>query len=187
MSFKLGSSFDSFQERWEALPRRSHPLLPCRKDITPAHFGEMIQNIGLAKQMGHLNMTVRFYGSGLERISGLKVTGMNYYDLLPAEFVKPMSVFHAYVLGTPCGAFVGDVVTTPSGNRYLYESLQYPLADENGDVCFLMVYGQARKPFAAEDERALASIGRANIKDMHYIDLGAGAPTARIVNFEFRR
>ena len=187
MTFEINPSFDSFQERWHSLPRRAHPLLPCRKDVTPAHFGEMIQNIGIAEYRDHLNMTVQFYGSGLERISGLKVTGMNYYDLLPREFIKPMSVFHAYILGTPCGAFVGDVVATPSGNRYLYESLQYPLADEKGEVRYLMVYGHARKPLEHQDERALNSIGRASIKDMHYLDLGAGAPSARIENFEFFR
>lgn len=149
----------------------------------------MIQNIGLAESIEHLNMKVLFYGSGLERISGIKVTGMNYYDLLPPEFVKPLSIFHAYVLGTPCGAFVGDVITTPSGNRYLYESLQYPLADEDGTVKYLLVYGQARKPYGEEEdgERHLASIGRASIKDMHYLDLGAGAPSAHIREFEFFR
>jgi hypothetical protein len=185
--FQLSQSFDRFQERWNALPRRTHELLPCRRDITPAHFGELIQNVGIAEAVGHLNMHVLYYGSGLERISGLKVTGRNYYDLLPSEFVKPMSVFHAYVLGTPCGAFVGDVVTTPSGSHYLYESLQYPLADDNGQARFLLVYGHARTRLDIEDERALASIGRANIKDMHYLDLGAGAPTARIEDFEFFR
>ncbi|WP_262691125.1 PAS domain-containing protein [Kordiimonas aestuarii] len=185
--FKLSADFDSFLERWHMLPRSAHKLVPCKRDITPMQFGEMLQNIGIAEAVGHQDMRVLFYGSGIERVSGLKVTGKNYYDLLPPEFVKPLSVFHAYVLGTPCGAYVGDVVTTPGGSKYLYETLQYPLADEQGVVKYLMVYGLGRKPFGEEGDRDNANIGRDSIKEMRYLDLGAGAPAARIENFEFHR
>ena len=184
---RLAPEFSDFQACWEALPRSTHPLLPAKRDITPIRLGEMLHYIGIGEMRGHQNMRVHFYGAGIERVSGIKVTGKNYYDLLPPAFVKPLSVFHTNILGTPCGAFICDVITTPSGARYEYQSLQYPLADDNGEVKFLLVYGRARIPYGDDSERDSASFHRDSIKDMHYIDLGAGAPKAGIENFEFHR
>ena len=183
----LAPEFDPFLKAWHALPRRTHPVAPARRDINPITFGELLHHTGLAEMRAHKDLKVLFYGSGIERVSGLTVTGKNYYDLLPPEFVGPMSIFHDYILGTPCGAYVGDVVTVTGGSRYLYESLQFPVADDDGKVRYLLVFGQGRKPYNDDSGRDHASFGRANIKDMYYIDLGAGAPTSRIKDFEFHR
>ncbi len=186
-SLELSEEFDTFLAYWDALPRERHPFLPSKQHITPARFGGVIQNIGIAERIGDLDMRVLFYGSGIERVSGIKVTGQNYYDLLPQEFVKPLSIFHAYVFEIPCGAYVGDIVTTSSGAQYLYETIQYPMVNEDGEVKYLLVYGLGRKPYGEESDRVSATIGRANIKEMHYIDMGAGAPSAHIENFKFYR
>ncbi|WP_417465079.1 hypothetical protein [Kordiimonas sp.] len=184
---ELAPEFNEFRKCWETLPRTAHPLIPAKRDITPARMGEMLHYIGIGEMRGHEDMQVLFYGAGIERVSGIKVTGKNYYDLLPSAFVKPLSVFHAYILGTPCGAFVSDVIATPSGARYEYQSLQYPLADDHGEAKYLLVYGRARIPYDDNSERESASFHRDSIKDMHYIDLGAGAPSACIENFIFHR
>lgn len=184
---KLASEFSDFQSCWADLPRSAHPLVPAKRDVTPARFGEMLHYIGIAEARGHQNMQVLFYGAGIERVSGIRVTGRNYYDLLPPAFVKPLTVFHDYILRTPCGAYVSDVIVAPSGTRYEYRSLQYPLCDDAGNVKYLLVYGRARIPYDDGSERDKASFQPDRIKDMYYIDLGAGAPKARIENFVFHR
>lgn len=169
------------------MPRRAHPFLPCRKDCTPARLGAFLPQIGIAEFKKPGQLDVLFYGSELERASGLKITGMNYYDLLPNEFRGPMLKFHEYIFGVPCGAYIADFVRTEAGNQYLYESVQFPLADEDGTVRFILVHGRGRKPFTDTTDRMVTGMGRRAIKEMHYLDLGAGAPTARIENFIFYR
>jgi len=132
-------------------------------------------------------MEVLYYGSMLEQISGLKVTGMNYYDLQPEAFRSPLMKFHDLIFSTPCGAYIADFVKTEAGNQYLYESVQFPLTNDEGDPCYLLLYGVGRKPFADRTDRSLEGIGRRAIKEMHYLDIGAGAPTARIEDFIYHR
>jgi len=184
---EFGPEFESFLRCWDNLPRTAHAFLPQRRDINPTTFGELLQHTGLAKWLGPQNMEILFYGSGIERASGFKITGMNYYDLLPQEFIKPLSQFHQAVLGVPCGAHIADVITTESGNSYLYQSLQYPVTDKDGNVVYLLVYGLGRKPYGDESERKLETHIAANIKELEFIDLGGGAPKSRIENFVYHR
>ena len=118
---------------------------------------------------------------------GLAVTGKNYYDLLPETYHQSMSVFHSILQDTPCGAYIVDAIETTSGNRYVHETLQLPISDEFGEVRYLLVYGLDRKPYGDRGSRTDESHQPSNIKEMHYIDLGAGAPTVCVENFNFRR
>lgn len=177
--------FKEFLACWDKLPRRTHPFLPSKGDINPVTFGSLIQNTGLAEYQGKMNMHVFFYPTALEQQSGLKITGQNYYDLIDENFKIPLNRFHRHILETPCGAFIADVVTTRSGSSYLYETYQYPVADENGHVRYLLVYGLGRRPFEDTTGRQLGNHVASNIKEMVYIDLGAGAPSERIEDFRF--
>ncbi|WP_417450755.1 hypothetical protein [Kordiimonas sp.] len=113
------------------------------------------------------------------------MTGKNYYDLLPASFHKPMSIFHNNMLDTPCGAYVADVIGTTAGTRYIHHTLQLPAADEAGNICYLIAFGLARRPYGDQGIRTETSHQPSNIKELFYIDLGAGMPSAYIKDFEF--
>ncbi|MCJ9427508.1 PAS domain-containing protein [Kordiimonas marina] len=186
-SNKISPEFTPFLACWQALPRSRHPFLPARSDCTPARLGPFLPNIGIGLHQGPGKMEVLYYGSVLEQVSGLKVTGMNYYDLLPEVFRSPLMKFHHLLFSTPCGAYIADFVKTEAGNQYLYESLQFPLTDDKGTPTYLLLYGLGRKPFTDKTDRNIEGIGRRAIKEMHYLDIGAGAPSARIEDFIFYR
>ncbi|NVJ98584.1 MAG: PAS domain-containing protein [Alphaproteobacteria bacterium] len=179
--------FEPFMALWRNLPRTHHPVLPRRKDINPVLFGAYLPLIGIAEMVAPFHMQVIYAGSGYERSASFEVNGKNYYDLLPPDFAKPMAIFHEHILGTPCGAYIGDVITTSKGNQYLHESLQLPLCSDQGDVRYLMAFGVGRKQLDDASSRTAGDHNAGNIKEMHYVDLGAGTPKARIENFVFHR
>mgnify|MGYP003647924906 CR=1 FL=1 len=183
----LDPEFDNFLACWHQLPRRAHSILPCKSDITPFSFGEVLKHVGFAEMLAPYNLKIFFAGSGFERNAGFEVTGKNYYDILPKAFQEPMAAFHKYLLGTPCGAYIADVISTTSGNQYIHHNVQMPVCDDTGQVKYLLAYGLDRKPYDDKGTRTDSSHAPSNIKDMFYIDLGAGAPSAYVTDFKFHR
>ena len=186
MTTVLNPEFDAFFARWKDLPRRRHALLPCKTDIGPSLFGEFLQYMAIAERRSPDDCRILFAGSVFEHNAGFPVTGRNYYDMLPPSFIKPMKAFHRNLLGTPCGAYIADVISTTSGHSYIHHTLQLPAVDEKGFVRYLVACGLARKPYDDTGNRTDASHVPANIKDMFYINLGSGAPGVRITDFRLQ-
>jgi len=183
----LPETFLPFTQRWLELPREAHALLPRRSDLSPKRFGRFLTQICVTEMIAPMNLPIRYAGSTFERAAGYPLTGVNYYDLLPEHFKKSVATFHAYIMDTPCGAFVRDIVSTDSGSRYLHETLHLPLVDDAGMVRYVMAYGLGRKAFDDKGMRPLDDQTDAHIKDLRYLDLGAGAPATTIENFIFYR
>lgn len=183
--FETPAEFSPFLKAWAGLPRRAHPLLPEKKDISPVLFGEFLHLVCITEFIAPRDMRIRFAGSEFERLAGFGTELENYYDMLPDRFVESTETFHRLIRTTPCGAFVGDVITVTSGNRYLHETIHLPLSDEAGAVRYLMVYGVGRKPYGDQSPRSVGNHNESNIKELHYLDLGLGAPKARIEEFKF--
>lgn len=177
--------FDDFLKAWEQLPRSKNTILPTRNSITPTTFGELMPNIGIAEFIGPKNLTFSYYGSRIETLSSMLLTDKNYYDLLSEDFTQGMAIFHKQLFGTPCGAYVEDLITTSSGNKYIFRNLQFPLLDDKGIPRFMIVYANARKPVEDKSLRDQKRLKASSIKTMKYIDLGAGAPQSHIEDFAF--
>lgn len=179
-------NFDNFLKTWEMLPRKNHPFLPSRHDCNPATLGALLPQTALFHYEGKHKLIIQFVGTEMERLSGLTATGSNYYDLI-ADDLKPLLNFHhKTVFGTPCGAYVGDVITTRAGSTYLFETMQFPVCDENGIVKYLLAYGYGWNPTGELGDRDVSDRTGQHIRDLHYMDLGAGAPSGCIINFEIR-
>jgi len=131
-------------------------------------------------------LTILFVGTEMERLSGLIASGKNYYSLISDDLKPLMNFHHKTLFETPCSAYVGDVITTRSGNSYLFETLQFPVCDSSGKVCYLLAYGHSRSHAADLGERDVSDRTGQHIRDLHYMDLGAGAPDSCIINFEMR-
>ncbi|WP_262691126.1 PAS domain-containing protein [Kordiimonas aestuarii] len=185
--FDLNPEFDEFLTLWRNLPRRAHLCLPCKSDITPAVFGNLLHYVALAERRGAQSLYVVYAGDGYERNAGFPVMGRDYYDILPENFIKPMTQFHNNLLGTPCGAYIADVIGTTEGSQYIHYNVQFPATDEKGEVRYLIGYGLDRKPYTDKGTRTYTSHAPSNIKDMVYLDLGAGAPSAYVKDFTFHR
>lgn len=176
--------FQAFQKLWRNLPRRAHPLLPCKNDITPALFGELLPHMCLGDWRGPEEMFLLYAGSGFERNAGFDATGRNYYEQVPAEFRETIKRFHSTLFTMPCGAYIGDVVSSTMGGQYMHYTLHLPVADEDGIPRFLVVFGLDRKPAFDVGQRAETSVAKSSIRDLSYLDLGAGAPPGYIANFK---
>lgn len=183
----LPPEFSPFMSAWDNLPRQVNPVVPHKKDISPALFGEFLHLVCVTEMVARRHLKILFVGSEFERLAGFGADLENYYDMLPAKFMAQTEIFHDIVLGTPCGAFIGDVITTTSGVCYLHETVHLPLADADGEVRYLMVYGVGRKPTSDYSPRSTGNHNESNIKELRYLDLGAGAPADRIRDFRFHR
>ena len=122
----------------------------------------------------------------MERLSGLGTTGENYYSLISDDLKPLMNFHHQTIFNTPCGAYVGDVITTRSGNTYLFETMQFPICDSTGKVNYLLAYGYGRSPAGDLGRRDVSDRTGQHIRELHYMDLGAGAPSSCIIDFEMR-
>lgn len=179
-------NFEQFLDVWNKLPRNSHPFLPSKDDCNPTNFGALLPQTALLRYDGKYELTILFVGTEMERLSGLTVSGENYYSLISDDLKPLMNFHHKTVFTTPCGAYVGDVITPLSGSSYLFETLQFPICDRDGKVRYLLAYGHSRSPAESLNERDINDRTGQHIRDLHYMDLGAGAPSSSIINFEKR-
>lgn len=179
-------TFEEFLAAWEKLPRKNHAFLPSRHDCNPATLGGLLTYAAVLKYQGPGVLTIQFVGTEMERLSGLTATGVNYYDLISDDLKPLMHIYHKTIFGTPCGAYIGDMITTRSGNTYLFETMQFPVCDGDGQVNHLLAYGYGRKPAGDLGGRDVSDRKGQHIRDLHYMDLGAGAPSTCIINFELR-
>lgn len=184
---KLPETFHPFIREWCALPRKAHTMMPCRDDLSPVRFGAFLPYLCVTEMIEPMQLPIRYAGSVFERAAGYPLTGRNYYDLLPEGFKRSVAVFHDHIIRTPCGAFVRDIISTDSGSRYLHETIHLPLSDAKGQVRYVMAYGLGRKALDDKGKRPLDDQSDSHIKDLQYLDLGAGAPTACIENFIFHK
>ena len=184
--FVIPDEFEPFMKAWKNLPRKKHSQLPQKKDISPLLFGEFLHLVCIAEFIAPRNMQIRFAGSEFERLAGFGTGIENYYDTLPERFVESTEVFHHLIRTTPCGAFVGDVITATSGARYMHETIHLPLVGDEGETRYLMIYGVGRKPYGDQSPRSSGNHNESNIKELHYMDLGQGAPAAYVQNFKFQ-
>ncbi|WP_262696118.1 hypothetical protein [Kordiimonas aquimaris] len=145
-------------------------------------------NIALFRYEGPCQLDVLFSGSEIERLSGLNKNVRNYYDMVADEKTrKALNAYHTIIINQPCGAYVADMVSTPSNISYVFETMQFPLSDDTGKVCFLLVYGYGRRPAHTDVERDEADRKLGHIRDMHFVDLGAGAPSDCIVDYQYKK
>ncbi|NVJ71196.1 MAG: hypothetical protein HWE08_12620 [Alphaproteobacteria bacterium] len=179
----IPEAFQPFIQKWSSLPPRKHPFLPCRSDLTSRLFAEFLPLLCITQVVAPMILPIIYAGEAFERSAGYKLNGVNYYDLLPKKFRKSVAIFHSNILETPCGAFVRDVITTDAGSRYLHETIHLPMVDDEGQVRYVIAYGLGRKPFGDRGIRPKEDQSDTHIKDMHYIDLGAGAPRTYFKNF----
>lgn len=125
-----------FLDAWNKLPRAAHSILPQKSDINPIKFGEYLHLVCITEMVAPRNLQIRFACSKFERLAGFKLELKNYYDMLPSKFAEATETFHRRLLGTPCGAFVSDLITATTGSRYLHETVHLPLSDNQGNVRF---------------------------------------------------
>ncbi|NVJ98583.1 MAG: PAS domain-containing protein [Alphaproteobacteria bacterium] len=183
----LPSEIAPFLEAWNRLPRGIHPTLPQKKDINPIQFGEFLHLVCITELVCPRNLQIRYAGSEFERLAGFTIELKNYYDMLPPQFVDTTEQFHSRLMGTPCGAYVSDMITSGSGSSYLHQTVHLPLSDEKGEVRYLLIYGFGNKPVGDHEPRRQGNHNARNIKELHYLDLGTGAPAAYVSNFEFHK
>lgn len=179
-------NFEDFLTAWNALPRKNHPHLPSISDCNPVTLGALLPQCAIFHYPGKHQLILQFVGTEMERLSGLNASGANYYDLIAEDFKPLMNHYHQTVFGVPCGAYIGDVITTRSGATYLFETMQFPLCDDNGKPSYLLAYGYGRRPTGDLGGRDVNDRRGQHIRDLHYMDLGAGAPSSCIINFEVR-
>jgi len=177
-------NFESFLDVWNKLPRSAHAFLPSKDECNPGNLGSLLSQTALFRYDAKYQLTILFVGSEMERLSGLGSTGENYYSLISDDLKLSMNFHHKTIFNTPCGAYVGDVITPRNGNSYLFETMQFPVCDSNGEVKFLLAYGYGRRDTGNLGERDVSDRTGQHIRDLHYMDLGAGAPDNCIIDFE---
>lgn len=179
-------NFEGFLKVWNELPRNHHEFLPSKSTCNPSNFGSLLSQTALFRYDARYQLTTVFVGTEMERLSGLGKPGENYYSLIADDLKPQMNFHHRTLFQTPCGAYVGDVITTTAGNSYLFETMQFPVCNDLGEVCFLLAYGHGRRPTNDLGGRDSSDRSGQHIRDLHYMDLGAGAPSSCIINFEMR-
>ncbi|MFC3053417.1 PAS domain-containing protein [Kordiimonas pumila] len=183
----LGQHFHDFLSFWDALPRTLHPFLPAKADITPANCGKLLPHMGIGRYNAPGNIYVLFYGTLLEKATGIAPTGKNFFDTLPPESHEAIKLFHSIIFERMCAAYVVYLIASSDKLYYSYRTLQLPAVDEEGIPRYLIIYGTALQPEHNYNKRAFMGMDQKNVKEMHYIDLGNGAPTFKIEKYTLHK
>jgi hypothetical protein len=182
---EISKEFDAFKRCYETLPRRNHALVPNVKDCNPSTLGSMLANIAIARHDGKYEMYLVFTGTEMERLSGTAAQKINYYDTMTEDLKHGTYFFHTTLTGTPCGAYVADIITIKS-NQYTFATMQFPLCDDDGIIKYLVAYGYGRNAIDARQAREVSDHSTGNLRDLTFIDIGAGALDTKIVNFKLQ-
>ncbi len=182
--FSIEPEFDQFQRCWQQLPRHAHPLIPRKKDITPATFGELLHQTCIGERRSVDEMYLAYAGSGFERNAGFDAMGQNYYASVPQAFLGAIKRFHDNIFSLPCAAYICDLVTSTTGNQYMHYTMHLPATDDEGVPRYLVVFGLDRKPATDVGIRAERSVAATSIKHLAYLDLGAGTPEGFVRDFQ---
>lgn len=173
--FAPGTATDvvQFFERWRALPRTGLvPRLSDYFDTAPAHLQP---NVTVVDVHGPSEMTVRLFGTALERTSGHYPTT---HDLM-GLYAEPIRALACRLVWTAASHPVGYTcvrhVRTTAGRLITCPSIGLPvLLDTGQPLCFITYANieNAREALARCDQLEVVQ----DIVFGEWIDLGAGTP-----------
>ncbi len=116
-------------------------------------------------------------GSAVDEILHMSLTGLNLLDMYPADLKALVDDFYQSILRQPCGGLFTRNLESSFGKVKGYQSLLLPIADDAGTICQMVgvitVSGMVEESPGFGHPEDIRSV---KLLDMHYLDIGFGAP-----------
>lgn len=130
-------SFGSLLAWWEG-KRRGRPL-PVRGDLDPVEIKAHLGRICLIEiEPRPFRLRYRLFGSEIARDMGRDVTGRGFEQVYPAHVLEPVTACACWVVERRRPLRTFGRVHWPDREFFRYETVDLPLAGEDGSVVMLV-------------------------------------------------
>lgn len=160
-------------EFWDEV--RGDRLLPSTSDIDPSQIAYILKDIAILDVIDPMNILYRLAGTGIAERMGEDPTGNNLIEMTAPETRAMVSKILHLIVSHPVGAIATYENIYSTGKRSLVESLYLPLQKAEGQSDRIVSVHSREKTVTYEDEQAHSTVA-AKIRELEWIDLGAGTP-----------
>lgn len=169
------ANFDQFTAYWKTLQAEAEGPLPARSQFDPSQITTLLPHVYLLEHKSPEEMIVRLMGTALDEISGIPVTGLNYFDVCPPEDVSLYMEINERLHALPCASLVVRDITFENGKNYSLSSLGFPMANDEGKLAYSIGLMLPARQFKSDDMNN-GGVAHSVLRDLTYIDIGFGVP-----------
>lgn len=161
---------------WRTLPVAEGTKVPAKVALSPDALRSHLGNIGIFERIERYDLRVRLFGTRLDIGFGKSMTGANLFDTHAREQRDFYADYYASLLDTPVGCRMFREILDENDEVIHSVSLALPLADETGDVCYLVGMLLMESDSPLNDPIDTSRIDQAKVIRLEYLDIGHGLP-----------
>lgn len=167
---------------WYRLPRPEGQVCPKRSDFSSALMNGTLPEVFLSEWNGDQDLIIVQSGTILDRLIGEDITGGNVFDLTPAPLRAAERLYYEALRDTPCAGMLTRSAPNRQDKHTIYRTIQLPLLDPFGDVCYFVGTGAVLDAAQVVAENGNAGVGGMELVERHFFDIGAGLPDSTIIS-----
>jgi len=166
---------------WTSLPCPEGQACPKRADFSSAKVNGMLPEIFLSEWDGDQDLIIVQTGTILDRLIGEDLTGSNLFEMTPAPLRGAERRYYEALRDTPCAGMLTRSAPNRLDKHFFYRTIQLPLLDPFGDVCYFVGTGTVLDEAQIVAERGKIDLDESILVERHFFDIGAGLPEPNIV------
>lgn len=150
--------------------------MPAKSSLSPEALKPHLPHIGIFERVARHDIQVRLFGTKLDIKFGKTMTGVNLFDTHAREQWDFYADYYASILDTPVGCRMYREILDELDEVIHTVSLALPMADEAGEVRFMvgMLLMESESPL--NDPIDTARVDQAKVISLEYVDIGHGLP-----------
>lgn len=164
-------------EFWDEV--RGDRLLPNTGDIDPSQIAYILKDIAILDVIDPTNILYRLAGTGIAERMGEDPTGNNLIEMTAPDTRAIVSKILHLIVSHPVGAIASYENVYNTGKRAVVESLYLPLQRTKDQSDRIVSVHSREKTVTYQDEQSHSTVA-AKIRELKWIDLGAGIPDETI-------
>lgn len=157
-------------------------MCPRRGDFSSALMNGTLPEVFLSEWNGDKDLVIVQSGTVLDRLIGEDLTGSNLFDMIPAPFRAAEHRYYEALRNTPCAGMLTRSAPNHQNKHTIYRTIQLPLLDPFGDVCYFVGTGAVMDKAQIIAEGGEIDTNEMQLVERHFFDIGAGVPDVDIVN-----
>jgi len=141
----------------------------------------MLPEIFLSEWNGDKDLIIVQSGTILDRLIGQDLTGSNVFETTYTPFRAAERRYYEALRDTPCAGMLTRSAPNHQNKHTIYRTIQLPLLDPFGDVCYFVGTGMVLDEAQVVAEGGKVDPGGMELVERHFFDIGAGLPESNIV------
>ena len=168
--------FDELISYWKAMPKLAGKV-PQKTAFSPMQVYRMLPNLFFGERIGKYNIRLRLMGEAVESAARDVMPNRNIFEVVPEPLWGQVERYYDGLCGHPCAGHVVRALALENGLVYDLETISLPLADGNGDPCYILGLVDLQQNHNNSVAALRGAFDEASVSIIEYWDLGYGIPS----------